>query len=210
MAQDLPHDLGIGEKRQHHHGHGPPCPIGGQRIPQGGLPPGSRTRRLWYGWGMDLFEEFFAIIQALDGARIRYAVVGGLAMAFHDEPRFTRDIDFLIHPDDASRVPATMMANGYVEATEPWTFQTTPLTLHRYIRTDGEDHLVVDVLVGDQARYREIVEAATDEPWSNGTARVVRREDLIWLKEQRGSDQDRLDIRRLQDDQNREGSSPGE
>lgn len=44
---------------------------------------------LWYGWGMDLFEEFFAIIQALDGARIRCAVVGGLAMAFHDEPRFT-------------------------------------------------------------------------------------------------------------------------
>jgi predicted nucleotidyltransferase len=159
---------------------------------------------------MDLFNEFFAITQTLDKARIRYAVVGGLAMAFHDEPRFTRDIDLLIHPDDHSRLPASMAARGYTEATEPWTFQNTPLTLHRYIKTEGEDHLVVDVLVGELARHREIVEAATDQPGSDGTVKVVRREDLIWLKEQRGSDQDLLDIRRLQDDQNREGPSRGE
>jgi hypothetical protein len=131
-------------------------------------------------------------------------------MAFYDEPRFTRDIDLLIHPDDFSRVPATMAANGYTEATEPWTFRSTPLTLHRYIRTEGEDHLIADVLIGDDARYREIVEKAADQPWSDGTVKLVRREDLIWLKDQRGSDQDRLDIRRLQDDQNRDGRSTGE
>jgi hypothetical protein len=182
----------------------------GARRPDAMMSGENDIQKTWYGLGMDLFEEFFAMVRVLDGAGIRYAVIGGLAMAFHDEPRFTRDIDILVHPDDVSRVSATMMANGWDEATEPWTFPSTPVTLHRYIKTEGEDHLVVDVLVGDHSRYREIVAAATEEPWSNGAARVVRREDLIWLKEQRGSDQDRVDIRRLQNDQNREGSASGE
>ena len=75
------------------------------------------------------------------------------------------------------------------------------MTLHRYAKTDGEDHLVLDILRGPHIRHREIVDAATDQRWSKGVVKVVRKEDLVWLKEQRGSDQDRVDIRKLKDDE---------
>ena len=42
---------------------------------------------------MNLFDEFSAIVKAFQKKKMRFAVVGGLAMAFYDEPRFTRDID---------------------------------------------------------------------------------------------------------------------
>ena len=41
---------------------------------------------------MELFREFFAIAEAMNEEGLEYSVVGGIAMAFNSEPRFTRDI----------------------------------------------------------------------------------------------------------------------
>lgn len=142
---------------------------------------------------------------ACNGRTIRSR--GGLAMAFHDQPRFTRDIDLLVTADDVPRVSAVMENLGYLVASEPWTFGTSGLTLHRYIKTAGEDHLIVDILAGDQPRHRQIVASATEQPWSQGVVRLARKEDLVWMKRQRGSDQDSVDIRRLERDEDR-GSDP--
>ena len=150
---------------------------------------------------MNLLDEFFGIVKGLSAAGIRYAVVGGVAMALHNQPRFTRDIDLLIHPDDAARVAAALGPLGYFEASDPWTFANSQLTLRRYVKTEGEDHLVVDILIGAQPRHSQILDAATDQPWSEGIVKVIRKEDLIWMKQQRGSDQDNVDIGKLQDDQ---------
>jgi len=158
---------------------------------------------------MNLFDEFFGVVRGLQEAAIRHSVVGGIAMAFHDEPRFTRDIDILVHPDDVAKVSAAMGKLGYFEASKPWTFANTQLTLHRFMKAEGEDHLIVDILSSAQDRYRKIVDAAAEHPWAEGVVRVVRKEDLIWLKQQRGSDQDKVDIRKLQDDKDRENSPAG-
>jgi len=45
---------------------------------------------------MNLFEDFSSIIKQFNKNGISYALIGGIALAFHDEPRFTKDIDFLI------------------------------------------------------------------------------------------------------------------
>lgn len=39
---------------------------------------------------MDLYEEFFLIVKTLNKKKVRFALVGGLALAFYDRPRFTR------------------------------------------------------------------------------------------------------------------------
>lgn len=39
-----------------------------------------------------------------------------------------------------------------------------------------------------------------------GPVPIARKEDLIWLKQLRNSDQDQVDIRRLSDDEDRRGS----
>lgn len=156
--------------------------------------------RWYHGW-VNLYEEFFQIIAAFQKAGIRHAVVGGLALAFYDLPRFTRDIDLLVHPDDVPRISTILEPLSYEQSTNPWTFERTQVTVYRYIKTEGDDHMVLDILVGGQPRHLQTLEAAADQPWARGTVKVVRKEDLIWLKEQRGSEQDRLDIRRLQGDQ---------
>jgi len=41
---------------------------------------------------LNLYDEFFMIIRSFNLAGLKYVVIGGIAMAFHDTPRFTRDI----------------------------------------------------------------------------------------------------------------------
>jgi hypothetical protein len=150
---------------------------------------------------VNLFDEFSSVSQTLGQASIRYAVIGGVALALYDRPRFTRDIDILVHPDDASKVGVVMRDAGYFESSSPWTFRDSQLTLRRFMKTEGEDHLIVDILVGADDRHRQIVDSATVQPWGGHEVRVASREDLVWLKSRRGSDQDNVDIRRLQDDE---------
>lgn len=45
---------------------------------------------------MNVFEEFKRLVAELQKQAVRYALVGGVAMAFYAEPRFTRDIDILL------------------------------------------------------------------------------------------------------------------
>lgn len=149
---------------------------------------------------MNLFDEFFTVTRELNAGNIPYAVVGGIAMAFHDQPRFTKDIDILILPDSADQTRAIVEKIGYVESSTPWTFKDTKLTLHRFIRTEEEEFNVVDLLIGDEPHYRQIVENAVKDASEAGTVSLARKEDLIWMKQGRNSDQDRVDIGRLQND----------
>ena len=49
---------------------------------------------------MELYREFFAVIKALNKKGLDYSVVGGIALAFHSQPRFTRDIEKLKESDE--------------------------------------------------------------------------------------------------------------
>lgn len=151
---------------------------------------------------MNLFHEFFAITEQFETRAIPYALIGGIALAFHDVPRFTRDIDLLIDPADTERVKQVFKALGYFESAEPWTFQKSNATLYRFMKTERQDHLLVDVVAGHETRHREIIDQAIVDESQSGAVRIARKEDIVWLKRFRNSDQDRVDIKRLTDDQN--------
>lgn len=146
---------------------------------------------------MNLFEEFSAIVKAFRKRKMRFAVVGGLAMAFHDEPRFTRDIDILIHSEDEEKLIGAMTTLGYFESAKPWRFSKAPIVLRRFVKMQEEDFVPVDILVGQTKRINEIVDNAIDQRWSKGKVPVATKDDIIKLKMGRGSDQDKVDIRRL-------------
>ncbi len=40
---------------------------------------------------MDVFAEFETIATALADRKLPYALIGGVAMAFHAQPRYTKD-----------------------------------------------------------------------------------------------------------------------
>ena len=81
---------------------------------------------------MELYREFFSAIQGLNREGLAYSVVGGIALAFHSQPRFTRDIDILAKPTDLKRYRQIFSQLGYVALTAPRDFQKTKITLHRF------------------------------------------------------------------------------
>jgi hypothetical protein len=155
---------------------------------------------------MNLYDEFFSIVPLLNELGIRYAVVGGIALAFHGNPRFTMDIDVLVDRDDMDRLQGVLGALGYEESAEPWMFPGTAVTLRRFLKFEGEDQMAVDVLVADTEEHRRMIRDAVQAESSRGGVPVARKRDLITLKRLRNSPQDRVDIMELEsDDEDREG-----
>ena len=59
--------------------------------------------------------------------------------------------------------------------------------------------MVVEALIGHEQRHRDIIKRAVVEESGSGSVSIARKEDLIWLKRLRNSDQDQVDIKRLSD-----------
>lgn len=149
---------------------------------------------------MNLYDEFFAVVKALATATVRYAVVGGLSLAFHHRPRFTRDIDLLVHPDDFSLLEKTLSGLGYKQMAPGWRFTGSPLTLHRFLKPADDDEMLVDILVAD-ADHCSIIDRALIADSEAGAVPVARKEDIVRMKRARSSKQDRADIEDLTRDE---------
>ncbi len=155
---------------------------------------------------MNVFFEFHKIVQHLQAEGVQYALIGGVAVAFHVEPRFTKDVDFLVCKVDLDRVEAALKKEGYFKSSAPWTFKDSGMTLHRFLKVDQGDEMVVDILVAGNQRHEAIIERALlAESRETGLIRVATKEDLIWLKQQRLSKQDEADIARLEDEHEKNG-----
>ncbi|MBD5780950.1 nucleotidyltransferase [Pelagicoccus sp. NFK12] len=150
---------------------------------------------------MELYREFFSIIEKLNEHGLDYSVVGGIALAFHDTPRFTRDIDILAKPADLEKYEGIFQKLGYHKTSEPWSFGSTQLTMHRFGKKSEEDEeelVVIDLLIGHESRHHEIIDASIIDDSPAGKVRLAQREDLIWMKKLRGSKQDEADIENLE------------
>jgi hypothetical protein len=71
---------------------------------------------------LDLYDEFAALIGALEAAGAEYAVCGGLAMAIHGFPRATIDVELVVPPSAAQRVLACARDLGYAIPADPMSF----------------------------------------------------------------------------------------
>lgn len=61
---------------------------------------------------MNIFEEFAKLFSQFEKNKLKYALVGGVAMAFHDKPRFTKDIDILLFPEDIEKLKKSSIKMG--------------------------------------------------------------------------------------------------
>ena len=151
---------------------------------------------------MELYREFFKIVEALNEADLSYAVVGGLAMAFHDVPRYTKDIDILGLHQDVDAYTGVFSKLGYSVGSNPWTFKDSKLTMYRFIKpSEDEEFVVIDLLIGNLPEHQEIVERVVLDDSYIGKVKLASREDLIVLKKLRNSSQDKVDIENLSHEQ---------
>lgn len=152
---------------------------------------------------MNVFEEFNRLVIVLEEHKVRYALVGGVAMAFYTEPRFTRDIDLLIDSEDYEKIKGILEKEEYFESASPWTFLKVPIELHRFLKVTPEDEMMIDILVAKAEKVRRIIRDSVEAKSEKGRVMLANRKDLIWLKRMRDSKQDQADIEKLEDEKNR-------
>ncbi len=140
--------------------------------------------------------DFEELLRLFNKHCVRYCIVGAYAVAFHDRPRYTKDMDILVEPS---------LKNGQrvVDALKEFGFGSLKLTAEDFVQPGrfiqlGYEPVRVDLitsLVGctfEQAwRHREIGR------YGKTQAIFIGKNELIRNKELSGRRQDQVDLDRL-------------
>ena len=143
----------------------------------------------------DLQDALTAAADTLNAQNIAYAVIGGMAAGHRSQPRFTKDVDFLL------QVPQIQLP-GLLEALRQKEFK---FDLTTTIREWTQHHtaqlmfrgIPVDWLKPVIAQYQHVLDRATEQDWYDHRIRVATVEGLILLKMLAYRTQDLLDIENL-------------
>jgi hypothetical protein len=149
---------------------------------------------------LDIYDEFRNLVAVLEEHEIDYALCGGMAMAVHERPRMTIDIDILIQAESLDRVIAIATELGYKIRGRDMSFANGAVEIRRVSKIDPEsgDLLSLDLLLVTP-QLRSAWESRVESEWEGGTFSVVSRAGLIALKQLRMSGQDLDDIKTLEE-----------
>ncbi|HMY16336.1 MAG TPA: nucleotidyl transferase AbiEii/AbiGii toxin family protein [Polyangium sp.] len=141
------------------------------------------------------------ITQKLRDAGRSFALVGGLAVSFRAEVRFTRDVDLAVvveNDADFETLVYSLRVSGYVVVATVEQTQQKRLATARLQSPHG---FVVDLMAASCGIEKEIVERATMiEMPGVGELPIARAEELLAMKTLSMSPrrlQDQLDVRNL-------------
>jgi predicted nucleotidyltransferase len=146
---------------------------------------------------MDLLPDFKDLLSALAASSAEYLVVGGWAVGFHSEPRFTKDLDLLIgtDPENLARV---------VDAVR--TFGAPPTILEQLATLDEDEFLFLGTPPARVDFLRTIpgvdfpaaMSRAVRVNWDGVPASILSRDDLIASKRAAGRERDLRDLKSLE------------
>jgi hypothetical protein len=143
-----------------------------------------------------MYQDYKDLLSAFNAHSVRYLIVGGYAVIFHAQPRFTRDIDIFIKadPENAKATYEALAAFGaplqdirVEDLAEP----------NNFFRFGREPH-AIDILpsidgVAFDAAWEKRVEGVVD-PQSGLTAYFISSADLVTAKIAAGRLQDLADV----------------
>lgn len=124
---------------------------------------------------MNLADNLARVIAALDAQGVRYALIGGMAMAMRGIQRATLDLDFILLLSDLEVACRILEDHGYRRA-----FHSANVS--HYI---GSDPALgrIDLLHAFRSASLGMLDRAERLPWPGGVSvPVVHLEDLIGLK----------------------------
>jgi hypothetical protein len=142
-------------------------------------------------------SDFADLLAAFADADVRYLVIGGYAVGFHDRPRATKDLDLLLADDPENIERACRALDAFGAA--PATIQALRLSASDEVVWFGVPPVRVDLLKSapgiefDAAFARRVTMKAGDLALA-----VVGIDDLVAMKKAAGRDQDQVDVRRLE------------
>jgi hypothetical protein len=151
------------------------------------------------------------IVRALNAAKVKYLIVGGLAVNAHGYERLTVDVNLVIglEPENIKHalhalqsvgyqmsIPATPEEFARPELRESWRKEKDMLVLRLW--SDAHRRTPIDVFVYEPFDFQEeFVRAKWEQVAGSACAPVVSYETLIAMKRQAGRDKDLLDIQAL-------------
>lgn len=145
---------------------------------------------------IDVYEEFVAVMRALDDAQIEYALCGALALAVHGVPRATKDIDLIARKEDLARIREVTRRLGFTFEALPMVLSGSGIEVQRFTKLVDGHPLMLDVL-WLQPSLEPIWNDRQRVPWRDGSLSVVSKDGLITLKLTAGRAQDLVDVQSL-------------
>ena len=143
-----------------------------------------------------MYQDYKDILSAFHAHGVEYLIVGGYAVIFHAQPRYTKDLDFFIRADPANAL-ATYAAlaefGAALQDIRPEEFAERG-SFFRF----GTDPRGFDILpeipgLDFEAAWERRVEGVID-PESGLTAFFISAEDLVTAKLAAGRPQDLADV----------------
>ncbi len=148
---------------------------------------------------ISLETELRELVRLFNQEKVEYALCGGMAVAIHGYPRFTKDIDFLIPSDSLDRARQVAATVGFLD--ESGRIPFTDSDVYRIIKTEGADFRILDLLVP-----KSIETVAWRErqwfDWNGLPICTVSAAGLVEMKLAAGRAQDLLDIKQMGFDAN--------
>jgi hypothetical protein len=144
--------------------------------------------------------DYVDLFRAFNAADARYLVVGGYAVIFHTEPRYTKDIDIWVEPtaENAPRVYRALAEFGAPLEGLSTRDLTDPLLVYQI----GIEPNRVDVIMGVPGLdFEPAYLRAVRTTYGGEAIRIVSLADLITAKRAAGRLQDLLDVERLTEKQ---------
>jgi predicted nucleotidyltransferase len=146
---------------------------------------------------MDLHPDFRDLLSALADTNAEYLVVGGWAVGYHAEPRFTKDLDVFVGPS-SENLDAVARALAKFGA---------PAGLIDTLRGLGPDEFLflgappvrVDILRRvDGVAFAEAYARRETVDWDGVRVSVIGFDDLIASKRAAGRERDMRDLKLLE------------
>jgi hypothetical protein len=143
-----------------------------------------------------MYQDYKDLLSAFQSHGVKYLVVGGLAVIYHSQPRFTKDMDLFIKkdPENAKATYAALAQFGVpLQDVHPEDF-TDPNVFFRFGREPrGFDTLVsipgVDFDAAWERRIETVIDTATGLK-----ANFISADDLIASKLASGRPRDLADV----------------
>jgi len=155
--------------------------------------------------------SFEAIVHSLNGAEVRFIVVGGIAVIAHGYGRTTRDVDLVIRlqPNEIANAFKALETLGYHPRVPISAGQFADATLRaEWIRdkgmkvlnfhSDSHPETPIDLFISEPFDFEEEYRAALIQESVPGLpVRILRLESLLRMKSEAARSQDLADIDEL-------------
>jgi hypothetical protein len=146
---------------------------------------------------MSINQDFKELFTAFNAEGVEYLIVGGYAVIFYAEPRFTKDIDLWVNPSMANAERAYRARSRFGAPLGDVTVED--LTNRDLVYQIGIAPNRIDILMDiggppfTEAWQRKTIAAYGDVPIA-----IIGKNELIQSKKTIGRPQDLLDVDRLQ------------